>query len=411
MRIVYINQPWANRGDESAHRALIGKILLSYPQCRIEVLDCGYNDDWLEDFRVVDKRVEYVRIQPQKGYGRLLYLSARLRSVKVLSVQSFTRKIVKHIQSADLIMCAPGGICMGAYQNWAHVHFLQLAKTLHKPIAYYGRSIGPFPERTSIEKDFKTYSFDLMKSLGFISLRDTDSIKFAKEAGANFVSTVDSAFLSSPKVTIPSRIMEQIGDRPYMVLVPNNLKGHPDFKKVNYNTIKGFFIGLIKSILSREQDLNIVMLPQTHWYNRDDDKYFFCELKEEVMSDRIIVTDDIYSSDIQQSIIAQAEYVIGARYHSIVFAINNARPFVSLAYEHKMTGLLTQLGDEGHVLHLQHVLSDEISQNDAIRKIFNIISSYKGQETDLKKMRDRAKELAIKGYIAFKDYISSLKIE
>ena len=75
---------------------------------------------------------------------------------------------------------------MGAYQNWAHVHFLQLAKTLHKPIAYYGRSIGPFPERTSKEKDFKTYSFDLLKSLGFISLRDTDSIKSAALAASMY---------------------------------------------------------------------------------------------------------------------------------------------------------------------------------------------------------------------------------
>ena len=35
-----------------------------------------------------------------------------------------------------------------------------------------------------------------------------------------------------------------------------------------------------------------------------------------------------------------------SRYHSIVFAINNGVPFISLSYEHKMSGLLCSLGGE-----------------------------------------------------------------
>ena len=55
---------------------------------------------------------------------------------------------------------------------------------------------------------------------------------------------------------------------------------------------------------------------------------------------------DKYNSDVQQTVIAGAQSVIGARYHSIVFAINNGVPFISLSYEHKMSGLLCSLGGE-----------------------------------------------------------------
>ena len=55
------------------------------------------------------------------------------------------------------------------------------------------------------------------------------------------------------------------------------------------------------------------------------------------------IFEDIYSSDIQQTIIKGSRFVVGARYHSIVFSINNGVNFISLSYEHKMNGLLEVL--------------------------------------------------------------------
>lgn len=87
------------------------------------------------------------------------------------------------------------------------------------------------------------------------------------------------------------------------------------------------------------------MLPQTFNYKTElmDDINLFKELSQKTSSENIIVISDQYSSDIQQTIISSAKFVVGARYHSVVFAINNNVPFVALSYEHKIAGLLNTL--------------------------------------------------------------------
>ena len=90
-------------------------------------------------------------------------------------------------------------------------------------------------------------------------------------------------------------------------------------------------------------DHKIIMLPQTCKTNINDYRYFV-ELKNKFKyKDEIVVIDENQSSDIQQEIIRRSDFVVGARYHSIVFAINNNVPFLSLSYEHKMMGMLETL--------------------------------------------------------------------
>ena len=54
------------------------------------------------------------------------------------------RKIFNKIKNADIVICAPGGICMGGFHNWNHLFFLGLAFYAKKEIIYYSISIGPF---------------------------------------------------------------------------------------------------------------------------------------------------------------------------------------------------------------------------------------------------------------------------
>ena len=65
----------------------------------------------------------------------------------------------------------------------------------------------------------------------------------------------------------------------------------------------------------------------------------------------------------QQFIIKDADFVVGARYHSIVFAIKCRTPFFALSYEHKIVGMLellqlsdfcTDISRPEFIKHLQH---------------------------------------------------------
>lgn len=409
MNILIVNQPPFNRGDESAHKGLI-RALLKKTDVKIRILT---KHEWIESVRqyaVIDERVEYIyepisyfKLQQLKDYG--------LRKGKkwLWIFHPMMRYYKKNYQWADIVLCAPGGICMGGFQDWDHLCMLHLSKFYNKPLAYFGRSFGPFPTETELNRRFKDLSIEMLNYFSFLSVRDSKSEQLAKEMGYSYVSTVDSAFLDSPKVEIPYEIWKSIGDKPYMVFVPNYLLWHYAYKgKISHNTILDFYSRMIDVIKDCSPGYNIVMLPQL--FGRDhcypvSDVQFFRDLAKMKLDNHIIVTSDNYSSDIQQSVIAGAKYVIGARYHSIVFAINQNIPFISLSYEHKMFGLLETLGKTEWCVDITNTFSNTSSQSTTLERVKALIPNLINDDM----IRDKAKAIAMQGMDSFIESLSNLK--
>lgn len=352
--------------------------------------------------------MKYLKLSPSRGEFRILDLVLNYGCKFILKLIPSIRSIVRIFDDADLIICAPGGICMGGFMNWEHIYILQIAKIMDKPIAYFGRSIGPFSETTESDRKFLKYSFDLLHYFDFISLRDNKSVKIALNENIDCVSTVDTAFLDSPMVDIPFRIHKQINGARFVVFVPNSLTWHYSFKKFSQELIDSFFIGLLTEILKSDSEIKILLLPQLHSFMHKDDKYYFAYLVEKLRNDRIELIDDMYGSDIQQSIISKAEYVVGARYHSVVFAINQAVPFISLSYEHKMKGLLETLGVEDCLVDITKVFSDDNSVNTAIMNVMSKINNFHQIKSISMELQHKAKSIANNGFDKFKSFIDTI---
>lgn len=406
MKILIVNQPLNNRGDESAHKALVRTMLSEMPTVSITVLWVGANPDSIRQFAVTDERVKYVNLKNVRGFHRIATISLKHPQFHFLNKLHPTfRHLTRYYKEVDWVVCAPGGICMGGFQNWMHLFYLYLAKRMGKEIAYYGRSIGPFPTVTKDNRTFKRISVDLLKSFKFIALRDRRSEMIANELGIKYCSTVDSAFLDSPHVEIPSAIQARLENcGKYMVFVPNKLIWHFAYRNVNIETIIKFYQSIVEIILKQYPDYGIVLLPQI--FNIQDSKVadynFFIELAKRQKDKRIIVIPDKYSSDIQQTIISNAEFLIGARYHSIVFALNNNVPFIALSYEHKMSGLLESLGNQGCTVDITNAFASESNQENAIKSICSKLSLITKDELAMK----NAKNIAMKCFQTFKEKIS-----
>lgn len=346
MNLLIINQPLNNRGDESAHKALIRSLKNKYPNCNILVLFIGENNDSVNQFDAKLPNVKYINLHRFKAFNRFAIWGLKYNCELLWKIHPTICKIINLYKKIDYVICAPGGICMGGFQNWMHVFMLKLAKLTNKPLIYYGRSFGPFPTNTKSNRIFKRLSLEMLNYISFLSIRDKKTEDLAKTLDLKYVSTVDTAFLDSPRIDLPSEISSQISNNDYMVFVPNSLIWHYQYKnKLSIKTVLDFYKGIVSEIIKKYPQINIVMLPQTFNYGSylGDDINFFKDLKKEIHDSRIIILDDKYSSDIQQSIISKAKFVIGARYHSIVFAINNNVPFIALSYEHKIAGLLISL--------------------------------------------------------------------
>lgn len=381
MNILIVNQPAFNRGDESAHKGLIRTLLNRIPDVHIKVMSPSLFCESVRQYAVASAQVEY--IESPYGfmrYGTIISHGLHKDSTWLWHFHPTTWKYKKLYEWADIVMCAPGGICMGGFQDWNHLFNLKLAKFFKRPLAYYGRSFGPFPTETKSNRQFKKLSLEMLHYFSFLSIRDHKTELLADELGISYVPTVDSAFLDSPKVEIPYEIKAAIGDKPYMVFVPNYLIWHYAYKgKISHETVLNFYSRVMDEMWAAHPECNIVMLPQI-FCGRNyafNDVEMFRDLAKMKKDKRLVVTADCYSSDIQQSIIASAELLIGARYHSVVFAINQNTPFIALSYEHKISGLLETLGKQDCCIDFTNTLLTESGQNSALIQIRELLPNLK----------------------------------
>ena len=231
MKILIVNQPPYNRGDESAHKGLIRSLLKRCPNIQIKVLYHLWTKNSIEQYAISDSRVEYI----PSFYGRaflyedLVRKHIRIDNWGVLPFVPLFKPYAEIYRWADLVLSAPGGICMGGFQDWDHLIHLIMAKSFKKPLAYYGRSFGPFPTETKLNREFKKKSLEMLHYFSFLSIRDHKTEQLAQQLKIKYVPTVDSAFLDDTMVEIPENIRHEIGND-YMVFVPNYLLWHYAYK-------------------------------------------------------------------------------------------------------------------------------------------------------------------------------------
>lgn len=358
--ILIINQPVGNRGDESAHRALMHALNDALPEVHFTILAFQYASDAIDALTVSNDKNTYVKfIFPHNlmadDVAQFLIKYGMTRVGTAL--HPVLRRLLPYYRSADAVICAPGGICMGGFQNWRHMYLLQVARNMKKPIIYYSRSIGPFPVTTRLNRRFKRLSVDMLKSFAFLSLRDSRSKQIAKELGVGYVSSIDTAFLAHPHPSIPQELQQAIKPR-YVVFVPNQLKWHFAFRNLSGQAIDDFNKFVMNELRKIYPEHQIVMLPQLCSLGEEGDYKYFRSLQQQFGDSNVCVVPDTYSSDIQQTIISGADMVVGARYHSVVFSINNEVPFMALSYEHKIQGLLEDLSLAGHAVDITKSLTE-----------------------------------------------------
>lgn len=373
MKILLINQPLNNRGDESAHKAFVRGLLQRMPDAFILSLfvESEYGNS-IRQFSVDDPRVTYYNLHPKGDFWQM----AEKCIADGLPLDGFGAESMECLRrfyaDADVVVCAPGGICMGEFQDWWHLFYLRMAQSLGKKLVYYGRSFGPFPEKTESNRTFRDISMELLHYFSFLSIRDRKTEEIAEALSIPYATTLDSAFLDSPKVDVPEEIINVIGEKPYMVFVPNSLLWHPAYKgHFDKQTSIEFYSSIIDKVKVHFKGINIVMLPQTFGFTDAElcDVNFFHDIATYRNDPDVIVLPDTYSSDTQQTIISNARMVIGARYHSIVFALNQSVPFVALNYEHKIEGMLSAVGCKDCIVDIRTALDTQEGRATAIDAI------------------------------------------
>lgn len=355
MNFLIVNQPTGNRGDEAAHRALVRALSARFPEAVIRIVFMGVGQASFEGLQVHAPNVVYenVPIRHIQKFAKWAFLF-RFRWL-LTHFRSGYRLLRKRIREADWVISAPSGICLGPFRSWYMLLVDWMVVQEKKPFAYYSPSFGPEPEGQKGDRLFWRECVKMLKRFDFLSIRDAKTMTFADGLGLRYVPAIDTAFLDAPAEPIPQEVAAKLGDK-YVVFVPNSLTWHVAYHHASQEDIDVFYFHIMDLLAKRYPTAKIVLLPQLYGRVNGGDHGYFLRLRERYAHpERIEVLPDTLTSDIQQAIIAKAQLVVGARYHSIVFAINNAVPFCALSYEHKMQGLLKSLGAEDCMLDIQQL--------------------------------------------------------
>ncbi|CAG9297717.1 polysaccharide pyruvyl transferase family protein [Celerinatantimonas diazotrophica] len=341
MRVLLLNQHTLNHGDESAGRALVNKLYST--KYHIDDIEILYNSVYVKEdeyFDFENKQIKHNKIDVLTKLEKIfIFLSFILPFSLVKVICKLTPGLNKEfelINNSQLIISAPGGVNIGPYKRWRYLWRLYVAIKLRKKLAIYSISFGPLPANVV----FRRYSKFVLKNANFLSLRDAKSQRFADELKIQYTKAIDTAFLAVPCITLPDELT-YLYNEDYIVFVPNELtRWHPYFKRYKKGQLDNLYLSILNEFLDKK--INVLLLPQLFGFENDTN-YFESLKKQSICPELVSVINTDYSSDIQQCIMRNSKFVVGARYHSIIFAINNQIPFFSLSYEHKMANTLELL--------------------------------------------------------------------
>ena len=352
VKFIILNQPTKNKGDFAAFKALINLIITKYPQASIECLFTG------KDYDPLFAKVKNITCHSFNlpGVWRLTKICLKYPLLfKLLKYVPNYKEYAQKISDADLAILAPGGLEIGAYQEWSVLWDLAFADALNTPYAVYSRSIGKFVNNSDSDRLFIKYAIDYLYKSKFNGLREKKSQEFASMLGLHHFPAIDVVYSYTPENPLDVKLT---GGREgnYVIFVPSKFNNwHPDFT----DELQEKMDRLYKLIISKIVDagFDVVMLPHTYGRGIDgDDKHYFETLIDEQYKNNCIIVDDTADTDDYQAIIRSANFSISARLHQVIFSINNYTPAICLSYEHKMSAMMVMLGLDDYSIDLKSVV-------------------------------------------------------
>lgn len=265
-------------------------------------------------------------------------LTQRLHNVSAVNRNDIFG-ISRELRDADLFISGGGSLLQDVTSPRSVPYYLglvTLAKAMKKPVFFYAQGIGPLNLK---------FSRFLVKTVG--NLADTITVRDVQSL----------ALLQSIGITRPEM---HVAADPVFGLEPCSGRGKGrDFLQACEIPAKGCPLvivsvrpwlavpGYIQAVASacdhlvKTQGAVIVYVP----FHKAQDVPI-CQACVEVMQERAYMWDCAGSPREIMSLMEDADFAIGMRYHSLVFAVATGTPFVALSYDPKVDGLLSIAGEK-----------------------------------------------------------------
>jgi len=307
---------------------------------------------------------------------RSLYLLLIANSPKLYwTLPLQMRKTVELFKESDGLFVKGGGFLQtfgkitDPYFTYYHIYSLLFANRIGLPIYFMPNSFGPLDGflvkwqvkkalskckviycRESIsynymKKTFPTINFTLTRDFGFYLRKEIDSKKYA--------------FWESNKNVVAITV------RPYRF--PEHKKGEIDL----YDKYKDAVCKFCKYLI--DTNFYPVLVQHTLAVNaHEDDLTAIKEIANSLPVGKFgEFINDTYNCSQLKSLYSNVDYIVGTRFHSVIFSLSSIIPSLSIAYGgNKSRGIMRDLGLEEYVIDI-----DKVNYEYLVDKFNNVVTN------------------------------------
>lgn len=386
LSILIINQHSHNYGDDAAGTALVYRLLSDKNVTKIDII---YNSCDVA-IPVVNPRLRHdldISLRKVGVYEILKFFF--LNSFSGYKTNSkILKKWLKIIDEADYIFVAPCGANIGIYKDWLFLFRVFMVIKRNKIPIFHYNTIGK-----SGNLVFDYFARKVLKC-SKIYVRENKSHNYIKSLGMEAKYGPDTAFmLPRCKIEVRPKI---IG------FVPSEFDyWHPSFKKNNIdNYVQEILCKEIAGVCNNGS-YKLELLPHL---NTEREKKYYHLIKNKLIvhglnPESILIRNDINNFMDYDLAIASCQFIIGMRYHTIVLAVKNYRPFISICYENKMIELCNYTNMNEYKVELASK-----SKGEVLRKFNYLLDNYEIVQINLCKFINSEFVLKLKEPTEFIDY-------
>lgn len=356
-----------NRGDAALVSVLIEEVRREFGPTDLVVLTMDQTQPG-ELFDGVPIESDFYYLGCSRFHSKIAKLLYGLFMLASTIVWSYTHKTLKielwlpgnlrrrmhHYVEADLIIAVGGGYLRGSrklnsiYNLILHLHPVVLSSILNKPTVLFSQSVGPFYHPLEL----KLLRCVINRSGALILARENRSLDFLRRIGvSNAVRSVDAGFLfEGTKIDL----RRSLGLRPDRFLIGITARTWLDAP--GQESYQDALSEAINYVIERYSAF-VVVIPQVTASDFGDDDRIASRaiLTKVTRRDCVHLLEGEYSHRDIKGIYDNLDIMIGTRFHSVIFSLTSYVPAIAIEYEHKTTGIMSDLGLEKWVVKIEEV--------------------------------------------------------
>lgn len=358
-----------NKGDAALLEVLVQDIYRQYGSTtHIDILTIDKIEDGAKFAGVPlhEAFMYYALNKPKTRLGKVCYafsmmpytiLWAWLRSQfrVTLPLPSRLRTVADMYEQADMIITVGGGYfrTSGTLVTFINLllmlHPLAFARMLEVPTYLYTMSVGPF--YSNLERWLVARQFE---QLPLILIREDTSVKLLESMGIvdNVQRSVDSGFLfeSTAQIDLHKKLNVKV-DRPLVGITARKW-----LDAASQQTYETELAQALDTIIETH-NVDVVFIPQvTSTHNRDDDREVSRSIATRMSQHgHSHVMEDNYTHHDVKAMYDSLDYIIGTRFHSVIFSLTSRVPAIAIEYEHKTSGIMRDLSLSKWTLKIEDV--------------------------------------------------------